>query len=307
MNSDQIISDVIHEAGHVGLGYIGVGVLITLVLIGVGVFVWVKYIKKDNKLANNDSNDNSLFIVEFLKELKTDLQKNTKTLNSNISLLKKHVDNLEHEMNVKFEEMDNKMHSIPVKAINKIIEDRNRIEQENKLKHKKAFDDALRLGDEIYDILMKYTREINCHHIFVGSFHNGSESLEGIPYIKMDIIREVYHPTDVYELDHAFAPVYKDCELSLLGKLPRMLIQNKLLYFNVDEKGNSEMFKYDSLVIRRMIGMDIKQIALHVTQENGIASGFVGCVRYDNDDMDLDQLELCVKELEIIHNNARGF
>ena len=110
--------------------------------------------------------------------------------------------------------------------------------------------------------------------------------------------------TDNYEIDHAFAPVYKDCDLSLLGKLPNMLVQNKQLYFVIDENNESEMSKYDGIIIRRMIGFGIKQIALHLTQENGKPSGFVGCVRYDYKEMDLDALELCVKELEIIHNNT---
>jgi hypothetical protein len=64
------------------------------------------------------------------------------------------------------------------------------------------------------------------------------------------------------------------------------------------------MSKYDGIIIRRMIGFGIKQIALHLTQEDGKPSGFVGCVRYDYKEMDLDALELCVKELEIIHNNT---
>ena len=53
-----------------------------------------------------------------------------------------------------------------------------------------------------------------------------------------------------------------------------------------------------------MAGLGIKQIALHVTQENNKPSGFVGCVRYDDKEMDMDSLKLCVKELEIIHNNT---
>ena len=43
-------------------------------------------------------------------------------------------------------------------------------------------------AEELFDTLSKYTEEINCNHIFIGSFHNGSNSLMGIPYIKFNLI-----------------------------------------------------------------------------------------------------------------------
>ena len=200
--------------------------------------------------------------------------------------------------------MESRINNIPIDEVKKLIEiDKNKRLQDDD-SHKKAWDDLIRLGDKIHDTLVDYTKSINCQHIFVGSFHNGSKSLTGVPYLKLDIIREVYHPTDINELDHDFAPVYKDCDLTLLGKLPKMLVQNKLLYFKVTDY-DSEMLKYDQIIARRMIGLGIKQIAVHVTTENNKPSGFVGCVRFDDNEMDMDNLKMCVKELEIIHNNTK--
>ena len=78
----------------------------------------------------------------------------------------------------------------------------------------------------------------------------------------MNIIREAYHPYEMVTEDHPFAPVYKDCDLTLLGKLPMLLVQKKILYFTVNDL-HSDIFKYDSFIGRRMIGMGIKQIAIY--------------------------------------------
>lgn len=300
MQGENIISGVVQEAGHIGLGYIGIGIFVTILLCLCILFLYFKYIKSDNKIqTDNGLVDKDSFLLEYLHDLKDDLKYNSTKLNDELKEFKT-------DINERFKIIEHKIESIPIQSIQELIECNKKMDKQNFIKHQKAFEDALRLGDEIYDILLNYTNEINCQHIFVGSFHNGSENLDSIPYIKMDIIREVYHSTDMHENDHSFAPVYKDCELSLLGKLPKMLIQNKLLYFTIDDNNKSDMFKYDSLVVRRMIGMGIKQIALHVTQEKNIASGFVGCVRYDNKEMNLNALELCVKELELIHNTSKG-
>ena len=54
-----------------------------------------------------------------------------------------------------------------------------------------------------------------------------------------------------------------------------------------------------------MIGRDIKQLAVHVTRdEKGKPSGFVGCTRYDYEDIDLSELKACARELEIIYKNS---
>ena len=306
---DNVIAELIRSWGTFGL-----------IIVFFGFMIWDKVKSaKEQKGESEGKYKKDDMIYESLKDIKTSLTENIETINivleKNVEAIDEKINTLESNVDKKFSylettfndkivNLEQQIREIPVNQIQNVIKAQQEIERSLKDADEKAFDDVLRLGDDIFDTLSKYTEEINCNHIFIGSFHNGSNSLMGIPYIKFNIIREVFHPTDNYEIDHAFAPVYKDCDLSLLGKLPNMLVQNKQLYFVIDENNESEMSKYDGIIIRRMIGFGIKQIALHVTQENGKPSGFVGCVRYDYKEMDLDALELCVKELELIHNNT---
>ena len=73
----------------------------------------------------------------------------------------------------------------------------------------------------------------------------------------------------------------------------------------IDKDGNSPLADIDDIIYRRMLGRDIKQLAVHITRDGeGKPSGFVGCVKYDYSDMNLNSLKNCAKELEIIYRNA---
>jgi hypothetical protein len=207
------------------------------------------------------------------------------------------------ETTKQFTYIDNRINEVQTEAI---LEGLNRYEEIKNETEQKMFIDSLRLGEEAADKLKEYTTKINCTHIFIGSFHNGTSSLTGVPYFKFDIIKEEFHPTDIQENDHPFEPVYRNNQLSLYGKLPLSLINEKMLYFNLDdENSKSLMSKLDTVIMNRMIGMQIKQIALHVTYDNNLISGFVGCVKYDNDPIDLEQFKICVKEMELIYSKNK--
>jgi hypothetical protein len=164
---------------------------------------------------------------------------------------------------------------------------------------------VLKLGPELYNILEEYIQKINCTHIFIGSFHNGTSSMSGIPYCKFDLISERFNKNEIVSEDHEFAPVYKDADLLRYGKLPMALVQQETLYFTVEENNDSDLFNYDDIIVRRMIGMGIKQIALRLLKDsNNKPSGFVGCVKYNYDPLNINELENCGAELEYVYHKA---
>ena len=66
-----------------------------------------------------------------------------------------------------------------------------------KASHTKQFLDRLKLGPQLHKTLNTFRNRINADHIFIGSFHNGNESITGIPYYKFDIIAERFRPDKV--------------------------------------------------------------------------------------------------------------
>jgi hypothetical protein len=266
-------------------------------------------------ISSNDLNSVATLIQTLTTTINDKLDDKLDVISNRFDLMEKEfnnkIDNLNERVDGKMELLEERINNIPKENMQEIIKREDELAEAERKLHQKALDDIMKLGDEIYELLNEYTEKINCTHLFVGSFHNGSSSLQGLPYIKFNIIREAYHPSDTPDTDHPFAPIYRDCELSLLGKLPQMLVQKNILYFSVDENNNSEMFKYDGCIVRRMIGMGIKQIALHTLREPNIdgkliVSGFVGIVKYDYEEMNLTELEKCVKKLEKIHNSQNN-
>lgn len=282
--------------------------LFGLVIIVCGYILYDKFFKSNNKDKEPNKVNSGVDIIKTsLDTFKDNLSDKIDNVYDRIDIMEEKIDNkieiLEEKFNNEIKDLNVKVRDLPNQNI-KLFSQRNQeLEDFNNNLHTKAIEDIMRLGPKIYDLLNDACVKINCTHLFIGSFHNGSSDLYGFPYIKMNIIREAYHPDEMVKEDHPFAPVYKDCDLNLLGKLPSLLIQKKMIYFNVDDLG-SDIFKYDSLVGRRMLGMGIKQIAIFGLFEDEKISGFIGCVRYDDKPININQIEICVKDLEALHNKS---
>ena len=172
----------------------------------------------------------------------------------------------------------------------------------NKPSHTKQFLDRLKLGPQLHKTLNTFRNRINADHIFIGSFHNGNESITGIPYYKFDIIAERFRP-DKVDRDIEFAFMYKDADLLRHDLLPAEVVQNGTVHYIIDENKKSPLADIDDIIYRRMIGRNIKQLAISLLRDpSGTPSGFVGCVRYDYEKIDLQELRDCGSELENVYS-----
>lgn len=260
---------------------------------------------KNNTVINlsNPKENNGVYSKEdLIYDVVRDLQVTVKDNNNRLNSLNDRFNDLQDDFDAKVTYLETRVNQIPVENIVKAFTEADRIKSENE---QKLFLDTLCLGNRADELLEEYTKKINCTHIFVGSFHNGASSLTGNPYFKFDIIKEAYHPIDIQDNDHPFEPVYRDCQLSLLGKLPAVLVEKKLLHFTLDENNKSELENYDNIIINRMRGMGIKQLALSVAYDNGIVSGFVGCVKYDYENMNITKLVECTHKLELLYKRNK--
>ena len=256
-----------------------------------------------NVIVNNDKSQGIYSKEDLIYDAVKDLQSTVKNISNKLNEVNSDLNIFKEETNKQFAYIDGRLEETQVDAIVKGYTKIEEIKYENE---QKMFIDSLRLGEEAFKVLKDYTTKINCTHIFVASFHNGSNSLTGAPYFKFDIIKEAFHPTDIQSNDHPFEDVYRNNHLTLYDKLPLALINEGMLYFNLDDpKSKTLMEKLDRIIISRMQGFGIKQIALHVTYDGDLVSGFVGCVKYDNEELNLEQLKLCVKELEMIYSKNK--
>ena len=270
------IATLITEFGSFGL---------LLCLAGFIIYTYIKdhsAIHGKNKNADND-----------IKELKQMLIDNTADIKQSINSINNRVDSLENIV------------ASNTNAINTVNNRLDSIESNNKSgsrsAHTKQFLDRLKLGPQLHKTLNTFRSRINVDHIFIGSFHNGNESITGIPYYKFDIIAEKFRP-DKVSIDCEFAHMYKDADLLRHDLLPSEVVQRGIVHYTIDENNASELSKIDDIIYRRMLGRDIKQLVVCLLRDpNGTPSGFVGGVKYDYDDIDLTELKDCGLELESVY------
>lgn len=267
-------------------------------LLGLAGFIIYTYIK--NQSANNSKRDD---VNNEIKEIKRLLSDNTAEIKQSINSINGRVDSLENMLASNVTTINNRLDSIESGTKNNI-----------KTSHTKQFLDRLKLGPQLHKTLNTFRTRINADHIFIGSFHNGNESITGIPYYKFDIIAERFRP-DKVERDTEFAHMYKDADLLRHDLLPSEVVQRGTVHYIINSDGTSDLAAIDDIVYRRMIGRDIKQLAVSLLRDpNGTPSGFVGCVRYDYENIDLQELRECGLELEgvyainekLITNNSTG-
>ncbi len=256
-------------------------------LLALAGFIIYNYVKNGAPIKSSESvKDTSKDIFE-LKQL---LNENTLDIKHSINNLDGRISTLESNVAREVSKLNDRMDD---------LEDKTDVDA--KKLHKKQFADRLKLGPQLHKTLNSFRSRINADHIFIGSFHNGNESITGIPYYKFDIIAERFKPDKVAR-DIEFAFMYKDADLLRHDMLPQEVVQNTTVHYIIDKDGNSPLKEIDDIIYRRMLGRDIKQLAISLLREpNGSASGFVGCVRYDYEDIDLKELRECGDELEMIY------
>lgn len=288
---ENIVSELIAQWGTFGL----------LMLFA----IWIIYsnIKdgfKTNKKKDSSNQSESRHESDTLGELMASL---IDRLSTKIDKIDDKVDRIEinsNNLNNRLTIVETKINQQPQAFINHF----NKIQLEKEEAHNKMILDQMRLGPELHKILGEYKVKMNAQHIFLGSFHNGTTNVSGIPYCKFDLIAEKFSPDEV-ERDIEYAFIYKDADIIRHNKLPMALLDNSIVHYVINEDKTSELSEIDDVIYRRMVGRDIKQLAVHITRdEKGKPSGFVGCTRYDYEDIDLAELRTCAKELELIYKNS---
>ena len=245
-------------------------------LLGLAGWIIYNYVKDNPKGLKRED-----LKFELKTEVKQVISDSIKDIKNSIISISDRVNNLEQKL------------TQPVDEDNKDIY--------TKPSHSKQFLDRLKLGPQLHKTLNTFRTRINADHIFIGSFHNGNESITGIPYYKFDIIAERFRP-DKVERDIEFAFMYKDADLLRHDLLPSEVVQRGLVHYVIEPDGKSVLEDIDDIIYRRMVGRDIKQLAISLLRDpNGTPSGFVGCVRYDYEEIDLHELKDCGIELESVY------
>lgn len=270
----------------------------------IGLLVWQQWQNSKSQKSTVSKEDlktglnNIQTIVEGqIDNMQSYIQSEREVLKEMIDLNGSKLEMWKEYMDTKFEMIEDNIENQP----GYIIESINNRDAEIKAEHDKMMERQLMQGPSINDVLEQYRKLANLDHIFLGSFHNGTSSISGIPYYKFDILAEKYSPTNV-ERDVDFAHMYLNADLMKHDKLPIILIQTGHVHYTIDENGKSELSKIDDIIYRRMVGRDIKQFTVYLLRDaKGCPMGFVGGVRYDYDEINFNELNNCARSLEDIY------
>ena len=247
-------------------------------------------------------------IVDSVKTKKKNLV-SSKKLDESINKLEVHVDKKIDDVNdridlvntkvdTQYEILNKRIDMGPDVFMGKMEEKQERDDKEHFNKIIEQFSQAPRL----HRILKLYRDRIGCDHIFMGTFHNGSTSINGIPYCKFDIIAEKFKPGNNNLDFREYTTIYKNSDILVHDNLPLVISQEDYIYYKINEDGSSELEEVDDILYRRCVKYKIKQFAANLLRdENMNPVGFIGCVDFSYDPLNFKELNNCARELEEIY------
>lgn len=164
--------------------------------------------------------------------------------------------------------------------------------------HYKRMMHGVKKGPLVHSTLREFAPKINCDHIFIAEFHNGTTSITGIPYMKLDVIFEHISPR-FHANDCLLVRLYENEYIQTHDQLPGVLFQNNYIHYTIDE-----LEYIDEQLYFRMKSREISSIAMSlIYNTKGIPVGLVGCFNFDIDKkIDNNELKKCSKEIENIYN-----
>lgn len=249
-------------------------------------------------------------IIDGIKTRRKNLVSSQK-LDSSIGKLEEHVDSKIDDVNERIDTVNEKVdthYDLLTRRIEECSTNTfNKIKcakEESSKEHLNNVMAQFSQSPRYHKVLKLYRERINCDHIFLGTFHNGSTSINGIPYCKFDIIAEKFKPGYNSLDNREYTVLYKDSDIIVHDNLPLLISQEDHVYYKVEEDGSSPLEEIDDILYRRCIKYGIKQIAINlIRDENMVPIGFVGCVDFKYDEFNFKELSNCAHELEEIYNN----
>ena len=164
--------------------------------------------------------------------------------------------------------------------------------------HHKRMMHSIKKGPYVQATLRNFLPSIKCDHLFVGEFHNGTKSIVGIPYMKLDIIFEHITPK-FHENDCLLVRLYENEYVQTHDQLPGLLFQHKNIGYSLEE-----LQYIDEQLYFRMKSRGVKKMALSlIYNTKNIPVGVVGCFNFSNEKIDINELIKCSKEIENIYNS----
>lgn len=127
-------------------------------------------------------------------------------------------------------------------------------------------------------------------HIALGLLHNGSTTLSGIPYIKMDIVAEKYKPIQNPN-DVSIIPLYQSEDIIQHNRLPQCILQSKSVELDI-ENSAQVLMDMDFILYNRCLQRGIKRIAfIPINDHHGLCNGCLIAYKFTNEPMDINLLE----------------
>ena len=236
-----------------------------------------------------------------LEELnnKTSTRQSVSDLKGDISSLGEKIDSLscsQDECRTKLVDMGNR-----ISVIEEKIENRN---SSHAQKEAERLMKLTKLAPTIHTVIQNNMEDMRADHVFVALLHNGTKSLTGIPFVKMDVIVEKYNPLENPN-DIEYSTVYTNEEIMRHDKLPGVILHKDFLDIQVNPDGYSQMDALDAISAREMRKIGTKRIMFECIRDTSTnVMGFVCAYSYKTDDMDVDTFRSMVKMLERLYRDV---
>lgn len=221
-----------------------------------------------------------------------------------IEILGKKIDNVESKIDLVEEKISNRVDLIEEKISKKRTEHTEAIKEAAREQTLSAITQGQ--GGRLSKTLRSYCKDVNCDHIFLGGFHNGTLDLRGLHYCKFDIlIDEFLDPLHLQDNDTDFRPLYKDENVIAYGDLPYLLTHvNAAVFYK--GKDSETLFDLSDIIYRRIKSRDVKSFGITcIKDQNNRPFGFIGCVNYDDKHINDNELIKCAQEIENIYNKQQ--
>ena len=157
--------------------------------------------------------------------------------------------------------------------------------------HKRRYKERIKVAPQINNILASYIDRINTDHIFIGEYHNGEENIAtGIPFCKFSMTAEYFTPGH-----ESFINRYTNENITKYNILP-YLLNNHMVKYSVEELRSLDYYLY-----LQLYSFGVKSIVLcSMSDDENFPMGLIGCVLYEDRDINTFELISCKDEIKKI-------